>query len=65
MAVSFRIGIIVHGHHVYKVVWSPYVGEELLVQREVDDIQDDFAVAILKNGMIVAHMPREISRACW
>ena len=44
-------------------MWSPEIGEKLLVQCEVDNIQDDFAVAILKNNMIVGHV--EISRVCW
>ena len=65
MAASFRIKSIVHGYHVYKAVWSSYIGEEWLVECEVDNIQDDFAVAILKNSMIVDHVPREISRVCW
>ena len=62
---SFRSESIVCGHHVYKAVWSPYIGEKLLVECEVHNIQDDFAVAILKNSMIVGHMPREISRVWW
>ena len=45
--------------------WSPYIGEELPVQREVNNIHDDFAVAVLKNGNTVGHVPREISRVCW
>ena len=48
-----------------KVAWSPYIGEELPVQREVNNIHDDFAVAVLKNGNTVGHVPREISRVCW
>ena len=51
--------------HVYKAAWSPYIGEELPVQREVNNIHDDFAVAVLKNGNTVGHVPREISRVCW
>ena len=43
---SFRIKSIVCIHHVYKAVWSSYIREELLVQFEVDNKQDDFAVAI-------------------
>ena len=31
---------------VYKAAWSSYIREELLVQFEVDNKQDDFAVAI-------------------
>ena len=45
MATSFRIESTVRGHHVYKASWSPYIGEELPVQCEVNNIHDDFAVA--------------------
>ena len=65
MAMTFWIGSTVRGHHVYKAAWSPYIGEELPVQREVNNIHDDFAVAVLKNGNTVGHVPREISRVCW
>ena len=65
MATSFRIESTVRGHHVYKASWSPYIGEELPVQCEVNNIHDDFAVAVLKNSNTVGHVPREISRVCW
>ena len=61
----YRIESTVRGHHVYKASWSPYIGEELPVQREVKNIHDDFAVAVLKNSSTVGHVPREISRVCW
>ena len=65
MATSFRIESTVRGHHVYKASWSPYIGEELPVQCEVNNIHDDFAVAVLKNSNTVVHVPRGISRVCW
>ena len=65
MATTFRIESTVRGHHVYKAAWSPYIGEELPIQRKVNNIHDDFAVAVLKNGNTVGHVPREISRVCW
>ena len=49
---------------VYKAAWSPYIGEELPVQREVNNIHDDFAVAVLKNDNTVGHVPWKISRVC-
>ena len=61
MATSFRIESTVRGHHVYKASWSPYIGEELPVQREVNNIHDDFAVAVLKNSNSIGHVPRENS----
>ena len=55
----------VRGHHIYKTVWTPFVGEILLVQQEDHNPEDSFTVAILKSGEIVGHVPREISRIVW
>ena len=60
-----QIESTVRGHHVYKASWSSYIGEELPVQCEVNNIHDNFAVAVLKNSNTVGHVPREISRVCW
>jgi hypothetical protein len=62
---SFRIQTTVRGHHVYKEVWSPRVGEELAVHCESGNNHDPFAVAVWKDDTIVGHVPREISRVCW
>ena len=54
MATSFRIENTFRGHHVYKSLWTPDVGEELRVQIEEDNIFDEFAVAVFKDGNILA-----------
>ena len=36
------------------------IGEELPVEREEDNQHDQHAVAVVKNGDIVGHMPRSI-----
>ena len=46
----------VRGHHFYKASWSPYIEEEPPVKREVNNIHDDFAVAVLKNSSILSVM---------
>ena len=53
-----------HGHHVYKDVWTPVVDEELNCRREEGNISDPYAVATVKSGNIVGHVPRRISAAC-
>ena len=35
---------VVRGHHVYKHVWSPDIGEMLQLLREEDNDRDSFAV---------------------
>ena len=56
---------VVRGHHIYKALWTPSIGEELLVEREDGNQHDDHAVAVIKNGDIVGHMPRSFSRVSW
>ena len=52
---------VIRGHHIYKRIWTPVVGEELLLQRDLTNIYDIFAVGIMKDGMIVGHVPIELS----
>ena len=65
MTTSFRIESTVGEHHVYKSLWTPVTGEELRVQIEEDNIFDEFAVAVFKDGYIFGHVPREFARTCW
>ncbi len=50
---------VVRGHHVYKRIWTPTVGEQLQLRPEEDDPR---AVAVLKHGVIVGHLPRKTAR---
>ena len=61
---SIEFESFVTGHHVYKAVWPPFIGESLNTQMEVNNVHDKYAVKILKNQAIVGHVPREISRYC-
>ena len=38
---------VVRGHHVYKQVWTPEIGEELLVKKEPGNLHDDFVVSVV------------------
>ena len=51
---------IVRGHHIYKEVWSPVVGEPLPVLQESIIVHDRRAVAVFRDGTIVGHVPREL-----
>jgi len=52
---TFRIESTVHGHHVYKLRWTPGIGEELCVQAEEDGTFDEFAVPVWEDGIILGH----------
>ena len=54
----------VRGHHIYKGVWSPTVGEKLKCEREPSNGRDPYAVAVYKRDQVVGHIPRIISAAC-
>ena len=56
---------VVRGHHVFKRIWTPVVGEVLIVAREASNTEDRFAVAVTKDDMVVGHVPREFSKLCW
>ncbi len=51
----------IRGQHVYKDVWTPVVGEVLLLKREPNNVRDNCAVAVLKEGQVVGHIPYNIS----
>ena len=56
---------VIHGHHVYKDIWTPFIGEVLRVEQETHNVQDRFAVAVVKDNITVGHVPREVSRLVW
>ena len=58
---SFSLESMVRGYHVYKDIWISSVGEELPCQREPANLHDRHAVAVMKDGTVVGHIPRKIS----
>lgn len=59
---SSEISSTVRGHHVYKVLWTPIIGEELGVSAEERNDHDRHAVAVTKNEDIVGHVPCELDK---
>ena len=64
MAVSFSVNAMVRGYHVYQDIWDASVSEELPCQREPGNSHDPFAVAIVRAGVTVGHVPRKLSSTC-
>ena len=56
---------VVRGHHVYKAIWNPVIGEVLVCDQETDNDEDSYAVAVKIEDTIVGYVPREISRIRW
>ena len=61
---SFTVEAMIRGYHVYKDIWNSVLDEELPCQRETGNTSDPFAVGVLKDGVIVGHVPRKISSIC-
>ena len=54
----------VRDYHVYKEVWAAAVGEVLICEREPDNASDRYAVAVKREGTIVGHLSRKVTRVC-
>ena len=56
----------IRGYHVYGKVWMAVMGEELLCERELENVVDRYAIAVKKldSGITVGHLPKKISRVC-
>ena len=62
---TFSIISVVLGHHVYKSVRTPLLGECLLVRSETGNNHDKYTVSVVKHGGIVGNLPRELLRTVW
>ena len=62
---TFSIVGVVRGHHVYKSVRTPLLGERLSVRPKTGNNHDKYAVSVVKHGGIVGNLPRELLRTVW
>ena len=46
---------------VYKDLWKPCINEELTTAMEPDNVVDKYAVCVMKNDVIVGHLPHGIN----
>ena len=56
---------VIHGHHIYKSMWSPILGEIVSVDHEHGNTHDCHTVCLLKGGSIIGHAPRELAKYSW
>lgn len=65
MAVSqYQVDSCVRGYHQYQAIWTSAVGETLPCVREPTNTIDRYAVAVVRSGVVVGHLPKKISRVC-
>ena len=65
----YEVDSIVRGYHVFKEIWTPFIGEDLEYKRDASNIRDAYAVGIMRqeetgSTAIVGHVPQKISAAC-
>ena len=61
---SYQCDSCIRGYHIYRAIWNPTVEETLDCMQESSNPRDRYAVSVLKDGQIVGHLPRKISRLC-
>ena len=59
---TFILESVVRGHHIYKRIWTPMLGEILEIKLEETNSNDP---RVQKDGVIVGHLPRETARIVW
>ena len=64
-SMELRVENVIRGHHVYKRIWTPRLGEQLTLAPESDNDHDRRAVAVLKGSTVIGHVPRSLSRIVW
>ena len=55
----------IRGYHVYCSIWEAEADELLSTLQDRGNVHDRFAVAVKKEGLMVGHLPREVSKLCW
>ena len=60
---SYEKTSVIRGNHIYKSVWTPFIGEELVVEAEEGNEHDKNVVTVMKDGCVVGHVPRCISES--
>ena len=51
---EYTIESVIRGHHVYKSIWHPILGEQLTLEREDSNSHDRHAVSVMKGGAIAS-----------
>ena len=56
-----EIHSFLRGYHVYMEIWTPVVGEILVLKREPTNRHDIHAVVIYRDTKIVGHVPYNLA----
>ena len=64
MAVEHEVACCVRGYHIYKDIWQGSIGDTLVCERQLSNLKDRYAVAVIEHGTVVGHLPRKVSKLC-
>ena len=56
-----ELNSFIRGYHDYKDIWQANLGDMLFLRREPDNPMDVHAVAVLKDGQVVGHIPYNLA----
>ena len=60
---TFRVRSYIRGYHAYMDIWSPEVGDQLILRREPENVVDVNAVSVLTEmDHVVGHLPKLMAR---
>ena len=51
----------IRGYHAYMESWSPSIDDVLVLKREPDNPKQSSAVAVIKYGDVIGHVPYNIA----
>ena len=54
---SLEVHSYVRGYHAYQHIWDPHIGKVLPLEREPDNPEDKFTVAIIRRNQVVGNLP--------
>ncbi len=54
---DLAIESVIRGHHIYKQVWTPFVGEELTLNQEYGNTYDHFATTVERRLWLLVVFP--------
>ena len=59
---KYERDLCVCGYHIYEAIWWAVVGETLACKKEPQNIHDRYALAVKKDGNMIGHLPKIVSR---
>ena len=54
---TYEVRSCVRGHHVFKSVWNPIIGQQLVCKRETNNPTDVYAVAVMRGSSCTNSSP--------